>query len=95
MKESLPKQERPISPEEFFANNVDIRKLSKEEFFSEMKKKFPDMPDDEITQRKASNWKEDGKFFILMRTDVFPSEYMPYMETHEKWEAYMSSKGGI
>ena len=35
-----------------------------------------------------------GKTVILIRSDILPAEYVPYIETHEKWEAYVARKKG-
>jgi hypothetical protein len=80
--------------EQFFANNVDVVPVSKEEFLEMVKLKFPDKTDEEILQTKGINFDQDGKVIVLMRDDIFPPEYMPYMETHEKWEAYVARKDG-
>lgn len=80
--------------ERFFAENIDAVSVSKEEFVEMMKLKFPDKSDEEILQTKGINFDQDGKVIILMREDIYPPEYMPYMETHEKWEAYVARKGG-
>lgn len=80
--------------EKFFAENIDVIPVSKEEFVEMMKLKFPNKTDEEILQTKGINFDQDDKVVILMREDVFPPEYMPYMETHEKWEAYVARKSG-
>ncbi|OGH79283.1 MAG: hypothetical protein A3I74_00080 [Candidatus Magasanikbacteria bacterium RIFCSPLOWO2_02_FULL_47_16] len=81
--------------EQFFANNIDVVPVSKEEFLEMVKLKYPDKTDEEILQTKGINFDQDGKVIILLRDDVFPEEYMPYMETHEKWEAYVARKEGF
>src|SRR4051812_44726525 len=79
--------------EDFFENIISLP-VSKEEFLQMVRNKCPDMSEKEILQAKAMNIDQGGQTVILMRTDVFPEEYMPYMETHEKWEAYVARKGG-
>lgn len=80
--------------EKFFAENVDAVPVSKEEFVEMMRLKFPGKSDEEILQTKGINFDQDGKVVILMREGIYPPEYMPYMETHEKWEAYVARKEG-
>lgn len=80
--------------EKFFAENIDVVPISRDEFVEMMKLKFPDKTDEEILQTKGVNFDQDGKVVVLMREDIYPAEYMPYMETHEKWEAYVARKGG-
>jgi hypothetical protein len=92
--ESLQKTERPMSPEEFFAT-IDVRVASNAEMFLVMVKKFlPKIPDGEILAAQAMNFKRDGKVKIILRSDVRPDEYMPYLLTHEEWEAYVTEKSG-
>jgi hypothetical protein len=81
--------------EKFFAENIDIVPVSKDEFLEMVKLKFPNKTDEEILQTKGINFDQDGKVIVLMRDDIFPPEYMPYMETHEKWEAYVARKKGF
>lgn len=51
--------------------------------------------DVDIRSRLALNFTSpDGKVIILYRSDIFPSEYLPYLLEHEKWEAYVARKGG-
>jgi len=66
-----------------------------QEFKETVKIKFPDWPDEEINQTKGVNFEHNGIFYILMKTDVFPEKYLPYLETHEKWELYLTHKSGF
>lgn len=52
------------------------------------------MKEEEILQAKAFNFDQDGKVIILVRDDIYPKEFLPYLETHEKWEAYVARKKG-
>lgn len=91
---SQPKDNPVPQAEQFFADNIDVVPVSKEEFLEMVKLKYPDKTDEEILQTKGINFDQDGKIIVLMRDDVFPPEYMPYLETHEKWEAYVARKDG-
>lgn len=95
MNESIPSQEKPISPEEFFASKMEIYRVTKENFYKLVKQRNPSMDDDKIFQAKGVNMEMDGKVIVLLRTDVYPEEYLPYLETHEKWEAYIARKDGF
>lgn len=94
MKESIQKQEKPISPEEFFDNKIEVHNVSKEEFLEFMKLMNPEYSAEDILQNKAQNFDIDGETYIFLREDVFPKEYLPYLATHEKWEAYVARKEG-
>jgi hypothetical protein len=95
--EGLNQQEQPTEEskaDKFFAENIDAVPVSKEEFVQMMKLKFPDKSDEDILQTKGINFDHDGRVIVLMREDVYPPQYMPYIETHEKWEAYVARKSG-
>jgi hypothetical protein len=91
-------QEKLLSKKEqeqdFFENKIEVLIVPKEEFLSIMKAQNPDTPDEEILQAKGWNFDSEGKTIVLMRNDIFPEEYMPYLEIHEKWEAYVARKDG-
>ncbi len=91
-------QENPLSKKEeqqdFFDNKIEVLIVPKEEFLGIMKAHNPDTLDEEILQAKGWNFDAEGKTVVLMRDDVFPEEYMPYLEIHEKWEAYIARKDG-
>jgi len=93
--EKVPNQEKPISPEEFFKNKIEVYRVSKENFVKLTKKRNPTMDEDKILQAKGINFENNGKVVILIRTDIYPEEYIPYLETHEKWEAYIARKDGF
>lgn len=80
-------------PEAFFAR-VDVLPVSRDEFIELVASKYPEMKDEDITQMKGINFVHDGRVIVLFRTDIFPEEYLPYLETHEKWEAYIAMKSG-
>ncbi len=80
--------------QEFFDEKIETLFVSKEEFLEMMKLKNPDMSDEDILQIKGINFDLDGKVVILIRNDVYPEEFLPYLETHEKWEAYVARKDG-
>ena len=80
--------------ERFFDEKLQVSVLSKEEFLKRVKDKYPDKPEAKILEMKGVNFDEDGKTKILLRSDSFPAEYLPYLETHEKWEAYVARKKG-
>ncbi len=80
--------------QDFLENRLEVLAVSKEEFLEIMKSRNPEMPEADILQTKGYNFDFEGKTIILMRTDIFPEEYMPYLETHEKWEAYIARKDG-
>lgn len=88
-------EEKPISPEDFFANKVEIYKVTKDNFTKLVKERNLSKDDDRISQAVGVNFELNGKVVILLRTDIFPEEYMPYLEAHEKWEAYISRKNGF
>lgn len=90
-----PKPNKVEGPEDFFANRLELLTLSKEDFVEMIKLKYPEKDEAEINQMKGINFDQDGKVIILMRDDIFPKEYMSYMETHEKWEAYVARKKGF
>lgn len=79
--------------EEFFNRIVTIP-VSKEEFLQIGKQNHPEMDDAEILQTKGLNFEKDEEIIILIRTDIYPEKYMPYIETHEKWEAWVARKDG-
>jgi hypothetical protein len=93
-RESINQQRDVDEEKEFFNNKIQVLRVTKEEFLSKMKNRYPKMDDAEILQAKGYNFNQDNKTIILMRTDIFPQEYMPYLETHEKWEAYIARKEG-
>lgn len=80
--------------EEFFKKIYIEHFSNKEDFLEMMKIKYPDDSEEEILRHKGVNFKHDGKFYIFIRTDIFPEEYIPYVETHEKWELFMAFKKG-
>lgn len=88
-----PKQESTAA-EMFFKNKLSISTLSREEFISRMRLHDPQMSDEEILEAQGYNFDEDGKTVIIIREDAYPKEYIPYIETHEKWEAYIARKSG-
>ncbi len=93
--ENFSKKEKAISPEEFFDSKIEVYRVTKQNFYNLIKERNPEMDDDKILQAKGTNIEMNGKVVILLRTDVFPEEYMPYLETHEKWEAYIARKNGF
>ncbi|MFA6273804.1 MAG: hypothetical protein WC662_01460 [Candidatus Paceibacterota bacterium] len=93
MKEVAPKQEQPITPEEFFAK-MQILRVSKEQFFDLVKARYPEKTDEEILLKQGICFTRGGKTTALIRTDCFPEKYLSYIETHEKWEGYVSQKEG-
>ncbi len=94
MSETAPVNEKPITPEEFFANKVETYRMGKDNFYKLIKQRNPSMDDDKILQAKGLNMEMNGKVVILLRTDKYPEKYMPYLETHEKWEAYIARRNG-
>ncbi len=92
--EEVPKTEKPISPEEFFANKTEVYRVTKDNFFKLVKQRNPTMDEDKILQAKGINFEMNGKVVILLRTDKYPEQYLPYLETHEKWEAYIARRDG-
>ena len=80
--------------ERFFDEKIETLSVSKEEFLGKVQLKYPQMSNEDVLQMKGINFDQDGKTIILLRTDIFPEEYIPYLETHEKWEAYIARKGG-
>ena len=80
---------------DFFDNKIEVLIVSKEEFLTKMKEEHSDLSDEEILQAKGWNYDSGGKTIVLMRNDIFPEQYMPYLETHEKWEAYVARKDGF
>lgn len=90
-----PKSELQTESNRFFADKIEVLPVSKEEFVQMVKSRYPSESEEEILQMKGINFDLEDKTIILMRTDVFPEQYMPYMETHEKWEAYIARKDGF
>lgn len=92
--ENLQKPEKQINPEEFFAK-IDVSTAPDAKTFLELvKKALPKISDEEILAAQAMHFKRDGKVKIVLRSDVRPEEYMPYLKTHEEWEAYVTEKTG-
>jgi hypothetical protein len=81
--------------EQWFNENIETFHVSKEEFLAILKKRNPEIADEDILQGKAEAFDYDGKVVILIRNDIFPDAYLPYVETHEKWEAYIARKQGF
>ncbi|MEI6581145.1 MAG: hypothetical protein WCO07_03175 [bacterium] len=92
--EKIPNQGRPISPEEFFNEKIEVHNVSKEEFLDFIKLMRPEDSDENILQEKGENFDIEDQTYVFLRKDVFPEGYMPYLETHEKWEAYIARKEG-
>lgn len=92
MEQQSSRRERQ-TPEEFF-QGIDVVPVSKEEFVEFVGLKYPKMPEEDIAQMKGINFPHEGQVLVLLRTDIFPEAYMPYLETHEKWEAYIAHKSG-
>lgn len=95
--EELPKkisEEKPISPEDFFSDKIEIHEVSREEFIDFMKLMHPNKSEEDILQEKGNNFDIDGETYVFLRKDVFPKEYMSYLATHEKWEACVARKEG-
>lgn len=89
-----PQPEEGTKAKEFFDSNIEVVPVSKDEFLKMVKNKYPEKKDEEILQTKGINFEHNGQIIVLLRTDIFPEEYMPYLETHEKWEAYIARKSG-
>src|ERR1700733_11296061 len=85
--------EQESKREEFF-NKIVAIPVSKEEFLQIGKQNHPEMDDADILQAKGLNFQRNGEIVVLMRTDIFPEKYMPYLEIHEKWEAWAAHKDG-
>jgi hypothetical protein len=59
-----------------------------------VQQKYPDRNEASILQMEGINFDHGDTTVVLVRTDIFPEEYMPYLETHEKWEVYVARKPG-
>jgi hypothetical protein len=88
--------------EAFFKNIEIIYFSNKQDFLDMMKLKYPHDSVEDILQKKGANLvlRVEGKirFFILIRTDPeggYPEKYIPYIETHEKWEMCIRYKKGF
>jgi hypothetical protein len=89
-------KEKIISPEEFFEKYVEVYKVTKDNFVKLVKQiSKTEHSDEKILNAKGINSELNGKVIILLRKDIYPEEYMPYLETHEKWEAYIARKKGF
>ena len=77
-----------------FFDNIETLSLAKDEFIIKMKEINPSVSEDEILQTKAVNLDHNGKTMVIICRDLFPEKYLPYIETHEKWEAYVARKDG-
>jgi hypothetical protein len=88
-----PATEQESKREEFFNSIVTIP-VSKEEFIQIVKQRHPEMDDADILQTKGLNFENNGENIILLRTDIYPEKYIPYLETHEKWESWVAHKEG-
>ncbi len=96
-----PMEKRPESPltkkeeeQDFFDNKIKVLVVSKDEFLEIMRPHELGRSDDDILQAKGSNFDQDGETIVLMRNDIYPEKYLPYLEIHEKWEAYVARKDG-
>lgn len=78
----------------FFSNKIVTLTVPREEFLTIIKNQDPSLSDEDILQAKGYNFDYDGKIIILVREGAFPQKYLPYLETHEKWEAYVARKEG-
>ncbi|MAQ76948.1 hypothetical protein CL684_00235 [Candidatus Campbellbacteria bacterium] len=90
--ENLPRKME--EKQEDFFEEIEVLSLTKDDFVEIVKAQNPNMEHSEILQTKGLNIDHEGKTIVLMRRDIFPEEYMPYLEIHEKWEAYVARKDG-
>jgi len=79
---------------DFFESKIVVVSVTKEEFIKVVKNKYPEKKSEDIEQTKGINFEHNGQIIVLLRTDIFPEQYMPYFEIHEKWEAYIARKPG-
>lgn len=89
----------PLEPqknraETFFEQYLEVSFVTTPDFVKRMQLKEPDLSEAEILEAQGYNFDESGKTVILIRNDAFPAEYLAYLATHEKWEAYMARKKG-
>ncbi len=80
--------------EVFFREKLNVVYVDQKEYVRRMQARDPAQPEEKILESNGANFDQDGKTVILIRTDVYPEEYLPYVETHEKWEAYVARKDG-
>ncbi len=80
--------------EKDFFDNIETFSLSKNDFITKMRELDPNSSDEEILQMRAINTNLDGKVVVIICKDLFPEKYLPYIEIHEKWEAYIARKDG-
>jgi hypothetical protein len=61
-----------------------------------MKDRRPDLSEFQINRGRATQFKDkDGAIQILIKNEGFPDKFLPYLETHERWEAYVAHKKGF
>lgn len=80
--ENLPRKME--EKQEDFFEEIEVLSLTKDDFVEIVKAQNPNMEHSEILQTKGLNIDHEGKTIVLMRRDIFPEEYMPYLEIHEK-----------
>jgi len=84
--------------QDFVDNQIEVLDVSQDEFLQMVKNQYPDMPEVDILQMKGFHFvlkdNSQDQIIILLRSDVFPKEYLPYLKMHEQWEAYATHKGG-
>jgi hypothetical protein len=89
-----PYPEEGSKAEQFFLDKLHVIPVTREEFLKIVAQKYPERDSASILQMKGINFDQDNATVVLIRTDIFPEQYMPYLETHEKWEAYVARKPG-
>ena len=82
------------SPE--LGSNIEIKQVSDEDFFRIIQSKGFGYSDAQIRRARGFHFHDEtGAIRILIRAGSLPAEYMPYLETHERWEAYATNKKGF
>ncbi len=85
----------PEAEKKEFFSKIEVKIVLKDEFLSIMKKDFPEKSEEDLLKIKGYNYKKDGKIYVIMRKDIFPEKYLPYLEIHEKEEAFIARRDGF
>jgi len=79
-----------------FDERVTVQKVSSEEFRTIIEKRRSDLSLENIDRGQAYQYKSpDGQIHILLKVEGIPDQYVPYVEQHERWEAYAASPEGL
>jgi hypothetical protein len=84
------------SEQKEFFDKIHTELVSKEVFIEKAREYGVGGSDEEILSMRGGNFTDnEGNIIILMCKEFFPEKYLPYLEAHEKWEAYIARKEGF